>query len=362
MRTYMMKSILVFILGAVACWITPGVATAEADDAPAGSPPATATEVATVEGITEYRLDNGLRFLLFPDQSQQQITVNITYLVGSRHEGYGETGMAHLLVKGTPSHPNLFSEFDERGGSFNANTRLRTCGAKSLIMRSVLLSKSPFGMQPERLRFPGCNCEQEDPSCPSSPLADITRAHVLGWFAARWATPAAADRSLPVLSVILKEAERLGYRPEGSNPCRGIRRYRRRGRERYLSDAEIGRLGSALSAHEREYPRQVAAVRLLLLTGCRRSEVLTLRWSDYREGRLFLRDSKAGPRTVWLSRPARNVLEGLERADAWVFPAPRAHGPASETWLRRFWERARRSAAARPVPPRPAPQLCSIGT
>ncbi len=65
-------------------------------------------------GITEYRLENGLRFLLFPDQSKQQITVNVTYMVGSRHEGYGETGMAHLLehlvFKGTPEppeHPRL---------------------------------------------------------------------------------------------------------------------------------------------------------------------------------------------------------------------------------------------------------------
>ena len=123
-----MKTIQVLILGAVAFWITPGAATAEADDAPAGSPPATATKVATVEGITEYRLDNGLRFLLFPDRSQQQITVNITYLVGSRHEGYGETGMAHLfehlLFKGTPNHPNLYNELNERGASFNANTWL----------------------------------------------------------------------------------------------------------------------------------------------------------------------------------------------------------------------------------------------
>ena len=53
--------------------------------------------VTSVEGITEYQLDNGLRVLLFPDPTKPQITVNITYLVGSRHEGYGETGMAHLL-------------------------------------------------------------------------------------------------------------------------------------------------------------------------------------------------------------------------------------------------------------------------
>ena len=128
MRTSMMKTIQVLILGAVAFWITPGAATAEADGAPAGSPPAIATKVVTVEGITEYRLDNGLRFLLFPDRSQQQITVNITYLVGSRHEGYGETGMAHLLehllFTDTPNHPNLYNELNERGASFNANTWL----------------------------------------------------------------------------------------------------------------------------------------------------------------------------------------------------------------------------------------------
>ena len=84
------------------------------------------TPVATVEGITEYRLDNGLRILLFPDQSKQQITVNITYLVGSRHEGYGETGMAHLLehlvFKGTPNHPDISAELTERGAFPNGTT------------------------------------------------------------------------------------------------------------------------------------------------------------------------------------------------------------------------------------------------
>ena len=85
-----------------------------------------ATLVASVEGITEYQLDNGLKFLLFPDQSKQQITVNITYLVGSRHEGYGETGMAHLLehlvFKGTPNHPDIPAELTERGASPNGTT------------------------------------------------------------------------------------------------------------------------------------------------------------------------------------------------------------------------------------------------
>ena len=165
-----------------------------------------------------------------------------------------------------------------------------------------------------------------------------------GWFASLRATPAAADRSTPVLSVIFKEAELRGDRPEGSNPCRGLRRYCRTGRERYLSDDEIGRLASTLSAHEGEQPLEVAAVRLLLLTGCRRSEIRTLRWSDYREGHLFLRDSKTGPRTVWLSYYARKVLNNIDRHNLWVFPAPRTSQPRCPDWLGRFWERVRAEA------------------
>ncbi|HXF04670.1 MAG TPA: pitrilysin family protein [Blastocatellia bacterium] len=82
--------------------------------------------ITSVEGITEYRLSNGLRVLLFPDPSKPTITVNITYLVGSKHENYGETGMAHLLehllFKGTPKHPNIYQELTERGGRANGTT------------------------------------------------------------------------------------------------------------------------------------------------------------------------------------------------------------------------------------------------
>jgi zinc protease len=82
--------------------------------------------VTAVEGITEYRLANGLRVLLFPDQSKQTITVNITYLVGSKHENYGETGMAHLLehlvFKGTPKHPNIPDELTAHGTRPNGTT------------------------------------------------------------------------------------------------------------------------------------------------------------------------------------------------------------------------------------------------
>ena len=175
-------------------------------------------------------------------------------------------------------------------------------------------------------------------------IADITRRDVLRWFASLRATPAAADRSMPILSVILKEAELMGCRPEGSNPCRGIRRYRRKGRERFLSDEEIRRIAARLSAHEARWPLDVAAIRLLMLTGCRKSEVLTLRWSDYRAGHLFLRDSKTGPRTVWLSRAARDVLERIPHTSAWVFPVRQGDQPRNRDWLNPFWGRVRAEA------------------
>ena len=90
--------------------------------------PAGVTRVTSVEGITEYRLANGLQVLLFPDPSKPTITVNVTYLVGSRHENYGETGMAHLLehlvFKGTPKNPDLDKQFNQRGARFNGTTWL----------------------------------------------------------------------------------------------------------------------------------------------------------------------------------------------------------------------------------------------
>lgn len=85
-----------------------------------------AEKITSIEGITEYRLKNGVRVLLFPDSSKSTVTVNLTLFVGSRHEGYGETGMAHLLehmlFKGTPDHPNIPKALQDRGADFNGST------------------------------------------------------------------------------------------------------------------------------------------------------------------------------------------------------------------------------------------------
>jgi len=89
----------------------------------AGPPP---RQLTTVEGISEYVLGNGLHVLLFPDPSKDTFTVNVTYVVGSRMEGYGETGMAHLLehmmFKGSPRHPKIWEELEKRGADNNAST------------------------------------------------------------------------------------------------------------------------------------------------------------------------------------------------------------------------------------------------
>lgn len=88
--------------------------------------PAEIKEIASVEGVTEYQLDNGLTVLLAPDASRPNTTVNMTYFVGSRHENYGQTGMAHLLehmlFRGTPSMPNALGEFSKRGLAANGTT------------------------------------------------------------------------------------------------------------------------------------------------------------------------------------------------------------------------------------------------
>src|SRR3954464_4281043 len=93
---------------------------------PAQQLPQGVQRITSVEGITEYALPNGLHVLLFPDTSKPKVTVNMTYLVGSRHEGYGETGMAHLLEHllflQTRTRPNIKQELTDHGADMNGTT------------------------------------------------------------------------------------------------------------------------------------------------------------------------------------------------------------------------------------------------
>ncbi|MDA7788024.1 site-specific integrase [Sphingomonadaceae bacterium] len=157
------------------------------------------------------------------------------------------------------------------------------------------------------------------------PLAAICKADVARWRDSMASRSGSFNRAVPVLSAMLREAENFGHRPKGSNPTKGIPRYKRALPERYLSPAEYRVLGEVLRDAEVDMPLAVPIIRLLLYTGARVNEVAGLRCEWVKPPRLMLPDSKTGPRVIYLNEPAREVLthamDGKERG--LVFPATR---------------------------------------
>ena len=147
-------------------------------------------------------------------------------------------------------------------------------------------------------------------------VADVTRAHVNRLHHSLRATPYQANRVLAVCSAMFTKAEAWGFRPDGSNPCQHIEKFKEVARERMLSTDELARLGDALAGH-RGSPYVIAAVKLLVLTGARLSEVLALRWEcvDFQRGEARLPDSKTGVKTIHLPPPALAVLADLPRVE-----------------------------------------------
>lgn len=150
-------------------------------------------------------------------------------------------------------------------------------------------------------------------------IDELNEGHVTSWFADlnNRTGPGAANRTLEILKHMLNKAEEWGYRLENTNPCRAIKPNRKRQCERFLTSDELARLGDALDELRKSDDPTTqcagAALTLLLLTGCRKNEVLTLEWRDVKGNRLLLRDSKTGPRTVWLGSAARAVIAALPR-------------------------------------------------
>jgi integrase len=147
-------------------------------------------------------------------------------------------------------------------------------------------------------------------------IVDVTRADVARLHHDGRGTPYQTNRALAVLSKMFNLAEAWGLRPDGSNPCRHIERFAEAGRERLLSVEELGRIGEALRAYKGSIYVPVA-VRLLLFTGARLSEILNLRWSqvDVERGEARLSDSKTGAKTIHLPPPALAVLAALPRVE-----------------------------------------------
>ena len=156
------------------------------------------------------------------------------------------------------------------------------------------------------------------------PLDRIGPEDVAAWFdAASRDKPGAANRAFEILRAMMNRAEEWGLRERNTNPCLGIAKNPRNNVARFLDTDELARLGRALDAREDQWPEAVAAIRLLALTGCRRSEVLDLRWRDIGEDAIALEDSKTGPRAVPLGEAARALIKALPGArdpDAYLFP------------------------------------------
>ena len=149
--------------------------------------------------------------------------------------------------------------------------------------------------------------------------------------------PIQANRVLALLSTIFTFAERVGERPDGSNPCRHVERFPERRRERFLSADELARFGEALAAWEGS-PFAVAAIKLLVFTGARLGEILGLEWDwvNMERGEARLPDSKTGAKTLHLPAPALEVLVGLPRIEGvpYVLGAKRGTTFVEEPWRR----------------------------
>ena len=174
------------------------------------------------------------------------------------------------------------------------------------------------------------------PALGETSVSEVSREQVAALHYGLRETPYAANRAVNLLAQLLDAAQEQGLRPSGAvNPCRSIEKFGERRHERFLSDEEFRRLGRVLEAAAEgaggASPAAVAAIRLLALTGCRRSEILGLRWDDVdlEAGELRLRDSKTGARTVPLSPAAAEVIAELPRipGNPWVVPGRNTGAP-----------------------------------
>ena len=189
------------------------------------------------------------------------------------------------------------------------------------------------------------------PALGKMPLVAIERAQVVDLQQKLCDRPVTANRAVKVLSHMYRLGEGWGMVPEGCDPCRSVEKYPERRRERFLTDAEFARLGRVLSEAVDSCsasPIAVAAIRLLMLTGGRKSEILTLRWTDVdlEAGELHLADAKAGPRAVQLPPTAVRLLEALPRREdcRWVFPGEDREGRFSGGGLHHVWQTVRTNA------------------
>jgi integrase len=241
----------------------------------------------TVSGVSR-RMTIGQHGVFTPDEARKQARIQLGRVAK------GEDPAAEKLkARGAIS----FTEFAERYLVEHAETKKK---ASSIRMDRINLRRHIL------------------PALGRKRLDTISRADLLRFHHSIRETPGAANRCLALVSKIMNLAERWGERPDGSNPCRHIEKYREKKRSLFLSASDLGKLGAACQRCERDgaVPASfIALVRLLVFTGARLSEIQKARWEwlDLGAGILRLPDSKTGAKTVVLPAPALDVLARIPR-------------------------------------------------
>ena len=268
--------------------------------------------------------------------------------VGARQVALGRHGVvpvAEARTRGAEVLARIRAGLDPRPGANKGGGPTVADIAERYLREHVAVRCKPLTLRNYRYLI----SKHVLPALGPIPVAELERRQVAELHYRLRKTPVSANDAVNALSRMLNRAEAWGIVPPGSNPCRRMRRYRTRRPERFLTEREFRRLGGTLDALEAEGripAHAAAALRLLMLTGCRCGEILGLRWADVQldQSELRLADSKTGPRTVSLSPAAVRVLAGLPRpaGNPWVIAG--AKPGARLTHITYYWYRVRKRA------------------
>ena len=185
-------------------------------------------------------------------------------------------------------------------------------------------------------------------------VSEVTRQDVIKLHQSQKQKAIQANRSVALLSKMFNLAEKWGFRPDGSNPCRLVERYKESKRKRYLSIEELSRLGQILQKVEgegAELPGVLTAIRLIIFTGARLNEIITLRWENVNldMGIMHIPDSKTGFKTIPLSNTALQILQRAKRLEGNPYVCPGTKDGGHIVGIQRPWQRIRKKAGIEDV-------------